>query len=582
MHGRTPVLMSPAPFRPCLTPHALAALLAVVGLVNLGSALTPALPWRLELVQDLIGAPAVHLSQTATVLMGLCALMLARSLARRNRRAAHLALGALLASALLNLLKGLDVEEASICLGVAALLWRARRDFVVGALPISWRIAASQTAWLAGLSVLYAEAGALLLGRQVQVLATIGHSLHPLPFPLAAFLGLWSDAPTVRYAGVQGHWFQHSLHALATAVVIYAVVRLLRPLIPVPPASEDERGRARYLLERYGTDALSHFHLRHDRAYLFAPDGEGFVSYLVRGDVALLGGDPVCPPDAMRSLIRHALDTFAANGLTPCVVGASASAMHAYRREGMRALKIGEEAVIPLSTFDRAALAKRVRRAARAISAQGIAIAIGAMAELDPALTVQCPAVSRAWLGRHGGVEQGFSMTSGPLPGADDRDHRVALAAMPGADGGPGRLLGFLTLAPVPAARGWSLDHMRRLPEAPNGLMEALIIAAAERCRDEGYVMLSLNFAALSDKECPQGEGATLRAARAALFEGARHLPLRSLYRFNKKFNPRWSCRYWLYTSPDRLPAAAYATVRAEVSAPALLPGPIGAALRPH
>jgi lysyl-tRNA synthetase class 2 len=262
------------------------------------------------------------------------------------------------------------------------------------------------------------------------------------------------------------------------------------------------------------------------------------------------------------------------------VVGASPAAMRAYRAAGMHAVKIGEEAVIPLPAFRRASLAKRVRRAARSIAAHGIVIHIGAMADLNPALTAQCAAVSRAWLGSHGGAEQGFSMTSGPLPAPDDRDHQMVLGVLPGEAGAPGRLFGFLSLAPVPAGRGLSLDHMRRLPDAPNGLMEALIIAAAEHFRDAGYLSLSLNFAALCDKECPEGEHAVPRAARAAIFEGARHLPLRSLYRFNKKFDPQWSCRYWLYASADRLPAAAYATVRAEVSAPFLIPGPFGAALR--
>ena len=91
-----------------------------------------------------------------------------------------------------------------------------------------------------------------------------------------------------------------------------------------------------------------------------------------------------------------------------------------------------------------------------------------------------------------------------------------------------------------------------------------------------------MNFATLCDKERPEGEGAAIRAARSALFEGARHLPLRSLYDFNKKFNPSWSCRYWLYENRLSLVSSAVATVRAEVSTPALLPGPLATVLRPR
>jgi len=562
-----------------ITPRLLAFLVAAVGLLDLGSALTPALSDRVHLLQELVGNQTIRFSQTATVIAGLCALMLAHSLARRHRRGAKLAIAVLLLSAAVNLLKGLDFEEAGFCLVVAWLLWRARADFVVGALPISWRATLSRAAWMVGLSLLYAEVGAFLLRSQVVVLVTWSGS-RPVPFPLAGFLGLWVDSPTVRYRGAQGIWFQHSLHALLVVAIMYVVVRVLRPLIPVPPASPDERAHAAALVARHGRDSLCYFHLRQGRAYIFDPTGQGFISYEMRGGVALLGGDPVCSPERLRPLIRFTLDVFAANGITPCVVGASAEAMRAYRTEGMRATKLGEEAVIALPEFEVGQLPKRVRRAARVIANQGIDMVIGTMAELDHRLVEQCEAVSRDWLRSHGGVSQGFSMTSGPLPTASDRDHQVVMAVSPGDRDYPPRLLGFITLAPVPAARALSLDHMRRIHEAPNGLTEAMIIHAAEHFRDAGYTGISLNFAALSDKECPEGEGAAIRAARAAIFEGARYLPLRSLYRFNKKFNPVWSCRYALYPSTASLPAAVIATMGAEVAAPTLLPGPLGAALR--
>ncbi|HXT37588.1 MAG TPA: phosphatidylglycerol lysyltransferase domain-containing protein, partial [Chloroflexota bacterium] len=335
--------------KPGLTPRLLAVLVATAGLLNLGSALTPALSNRLHLLQELVGNQTIRFSQTATVIAGLCALMLARSLARRQRRAAKLAMTALVVSAALNLLKGLDIEEAGFCLFVAWLLWRARKDFVVGALPISWHSSLARTAWLMGFSLLYAEVGALLLRGQVVVLVTWSGS-RPVPFPLAAFLGLWVDSPTVRYVRAQGIWFQHSLHVLLVVGVFYVLVRLLRPLIPVAPASSEERARVRVLLARHGRDSLCYFHLRQDRSYLFSPVGDGFVSYQMRGDVALLGGDPVCPPERLRPLIRFTLDVLAANGITPCVVGASAEAMRAYCAEGMRATKLGEEAVIDLTT----------------------------------------------------------------------------------------------------------------------------------------------------------------------------------------------------------------------------------------
>jgi len=377
------------------TANVLAALLALAGIVDVVSALTPALHPRLILLQEMVGTSTIRLSQTAVVLTGILAIMLAQSLARRNRRAARFAMLALLASAVLNMLKGIDFEEAFFCLFVAWLLWRARREFVVPGLPISWRTAGKRTLWFAGVCVVYAEVGALLLGHQVRVLMTLGPTPHPVPYLVAAFVGLWTDSPSVEYLGTRGPWFHHTLYALACIGMIYAAVRLLRPLIHTAPATDDDRARARRLLDCYGTDALCYFHLRSDRSFIFAPDGQGFVSYAIRGDVALLGGDPVAAPQSVRPLIEHALDVFATNGLKVCVVGASAEAANHYRAFGLHMLKIGEEATIDLQDFDAALLAKRVRRAARAIKARGVDIRFSTMMSLDANLASQCRAVSQ-------------------------------------------------------------------------------------------------------------------------------------------------------------------------------------------
>jgi len=345
------------------------------------------------------------------------------------------------------------------------------------------------------------------------------------------------------------------------------------PWAPLPALDDGDRRRVAALVARYGADALCHVHLHPDRSYLFAPDGDGFVSYALDRRVALLGGDPVCAPEALPRLAAHALRAFAGRGLAVCVVGASADAARAYVAGGLHAVKLGEEAIIDLPAFDAARLRPKVRRAARHVAAHGVTLHAGTMAGLDPALTAQCPTVARAWLAGHGGALQGFSMTSGPVPGPADTAYRVVVAAR------AGRVLGFITLAPVPAARGLSLDHMRRLPDGPNGLMEALIIHAAAAARDAGDATLSLNFAPFCDEERPEGEGATIRALRRAVFKHAPDVPARALYLFNRKFAPRWACRYWLYGGKREVYAACRATLRGELARAPLPPALAAAAL---
>ncbi len=113
------------------SPRGLGLAVAAVGAVSVVSALTPELPLRLELVEGLVDPVVVHLADGTTALIGVVLMLLGRGLAQRRRSAYFAALGLLTVSAVLHVVKGLDVEEALLAIGVAALLVRARDLFTV-------------------------------------------------------------------------------------------------------------------------------------------------------------------------------------------------------------------------------------------------------------------------------------------------------------------------------------------------------------------------------------------------------------------------------------------------------------------
>src|SRR6266542_7097049 len=99
-----------------------AAVAVLAGLLNLASALLPAERDRLRLLDDLV--PGV-VSQGATVAVaaaGIGLLLLAGGLRRRHRTAWLAAVGLLAGSAVLHVVKGLDVEEALVEAFLAGLL----------------------------------------------------------------------------------------------------------------------------------------------------------------------------------------------------------------------------------------------------------------------------------------------------------------------------------------------------------------------------------------------------------------------------------------------------------------------------
>jgi len=537
-------------------PHRLRGVLAVAtalaGLMNILSALYPAFHWRYLLLRDLVPVRVINDSQMWTILIGLVLVLLADGLLRRQRRAMQWTLYLLLASAVLHLAKGLDYEESLICLGLSLALYSRRQDYVVASRPMTRRRTAVT---LLSFALLYLSYD--LLGFRI-----LAHWITPRPTftgALLAPLQLLTDSETYQYHGYQAHWFGTSLLLVGCLAVAGSAFMVLRPLIAVHLSSESERRRARDILRRHGSDTLSYFALRDDRAYFFHPNADAFLSYKIWRNVALVGGDPIGPRTAIPDLLREFLLFCEENSLRPCFLGAGDRFLAAYRALGLRVLKIGEESVIRLAEFDVAGLKRKVRRAERHCVDLGLEVEMYQAAELPHQYRVKAQQISKRWVHARGGVERGFSMTLGRLPKPDDGEARV-LVARQGEE-----LVGFLTFVPVFGANGWSLDMMRRAVDTPNGLTEFMVIQAARRLRAEGAEFMSLNFAAMSGAEHAVSEPRAVAGLRKFLFDNLSSVyQLKSLYQFNAKFQPEWSSRYVVYGDILRAPKMIMAVVQAE------------------
>lgn len=533
-------------------PTFLALATALAGVMNLFSALFPAFHWRYLLLRDMVSVSVINDSEMATVLLGMMLIVLADRLAKRHRRAMWLTLAVLVASAVLHLTKGLDYEEALVCLTLAALLFARRSDYGVPSRPISFGNALMMVSSFGFLFYAYD-----LLGFRI-----LSHWISPHPTLLTALLeplDLLTNGETYAYHGYQAHWFGMSLPVIGSLALVASAVIILRPLIPIHLSNARDRERARDIIRRFGNDTLSYFSLREDRSYLFDESGEAFVSYKIWRNVALVGGDPIGHRPRVMPLMRSFMDFCRSNGLTPCFLGANDQYLDLYRSRGLHVLKIGEESLIRLASFDVSRLKRKVRRAERHCLDLGIRTELFKADELPDEYREQAGSVSRTWVRCKGGSERGFSMTLGRLPRPTDHDARV-LVAIEGD-----KVLGFLSFVPVFGAKGWSLDMMRRTTESPNGLTEFMVMQAARRLRAEGFEFMSLNFASLSSTEAAVGEARLLTSVRKFLFHNLSSVyQLKSLYQFNSKFEPEWSSRYLVYGDLVRAPKIFMAVVQAE------------------
>lgn len=538
-------------FTPQLMRRSGAAFTAAVGMVNILSALYPAIPGRMTVLRELLPLHLIRSAQTGTLLTGFCLIILADGLRKRRRVALHVAITLLLVSSVLNVTKGLDFEESVLGLAAALILFRVRKSFDVSSALAAPRPLARRMSAFALLYFLYILLGFFVLRRGISPAPTPGGALAE-PFRLLL------DAPFYHYVSGQARWFERSLAFVASALAVYGLWAVLQPLLPRKTASTSDLERARALLRKYGSDSLSYFSLQHGRSYFFEESGEAFLSYRLWRNVAIVGGDIVGNPECAPRLIASFLDFADACGMEPCFLGIAGAHVGAYHDLGLRTIKIGEEAIIDLDTFDESALKRKVRRAARHCRDLGIRIETYSRAEIPDGILQQMDEINREWLIARGGKERGFSMTLGRLPEATDADCSVAVA-LEGAF-----VWGYLCLVPIYGRGGWSLDAMRRRSDAPNGLMEHLILSAAAHFQALGAPQISLNFATLANGQ-NDIESRALEGTRRFLYE---HLSsfyqLQSLQQFNSKFQPRWQSRYLAYRDVLKIPKLAVAIAQSE------------------
>jgi lysylphosphatidylglycerol synthetase-like protein (DUF2156 family) len=358
------------------------------------------------------------------------------------------------------------------------------------------------------------------------------------------------------------------LIVLAAVVVALGIALAAAP--PPAPSGAAERARVRALARDPAAPSLAPFAARADKTIVFAPDGSAAIGYRVRFGVALAGGDPAGPAAAAGAAIDAFAELCAIRGWRPAVLGSAAADAAAWRRAGLRrAVGIGDEAVLELDSFRPSGRRMRnVRQAARRAGNAGVRVRTG---PLTPELIPRLEPVLRDWL--HGRAERGFAMNlDGLLTPRPDVLYAVAFDAA-------GEAVAFARFAVVAGGRVLSLDVAPRRRDAPNGVVERLILAVADEGRAAGAEELSLNFAGL--RRVYAGEVRGSRALLVPLHALDRWIELRSLWRFTDKFHPAWRPRELRLRSWLELVPVATAALTAEFGARPPVPPAADADLRP-
>jgi lysyl-tRNA synthetase, class II len=521
---------------------------AVVGLVNIASALTPNIRWRGHLLLEFEPVEAIRLFHALALPAGAALVLVAPYLAKRRRRALQTAVALMLTLGAFDLLKGLDFEETILTWGAAVMLILSASAFTVRHDPITLRSAIWRVPLLSAAGVALAA---------VTTWATQGHPPWGTVVTETFDLLRWQPGP-IHYH----HHIPVGVHMVELGTLLIIAYVIFRPLAaPRMPPSPGARQAASDLVRAHGADTLAFFKLRADGHYIFSEDRRAFVAYAIENGVLLLSGDPVGPPDALPGLLQHVCEFAGTRGLKLAALGASERLCPLYEELGLHTIYLGDEAVVELRRFSLEGRAiRKVRQSVSRLTKAGYQAELRELHTLDRDTLHRVEEVVE--LGRQGAPERGFSMAMESLQGEHDHETLVVLARDEG-----GAIRGVLHFVPCYGRPAVSLSFMRRDPATPNGLTEFLVVRAIELLRERGLEELSLNFAAFAKwMHSPQKRHERLLGKLIAL--GNPFFQIESLYRFNAKFFPRWEPRFLVYQGTFGLPRAGIAAMWAEGQLP--------------
>jgi phosphatidylglycerol lysyltransferase len=499
---------------PALVPHVFAVTTFISGMILIVSGAIPAETSRLVWLRDFFPLPVMEVSHFVGSLAGAGLILLARGIQRRLDAAYHLTLLLLATGVFVSLLKGFDYEEAILLSAMFGAFLPCRRYFYRKASLLSQRFT---TEWV--LAILLVLIGAFWIG-----IFSYKHVAYA--DEIWWRFALHGDAPRFLRASV----------GIVGTMVFFSMAKLLRTAPPEPALPGPvELARARTIVAAFA-DTTAALALLGDKALLFSESGRSFIMYGIEGRSWVAMGDPVGPVAERSQLIwqfREICDRH--DGWTVFYEVAEEN-LPRYIELGLTLFKIGEEARVPLGTFSlEGSRRKGLRYLAHKVERAGCTFEIVPAREISPLLP-ELKKISNTWLADKKTREKGFS-----LGFFQEAYLQLFPAAVVRREG---RIIAFANIWAGGEKTELSIDLMRHLPDAPQGVMEYLFVRLMLWGKDEGYQWFSLGMAPLSGLD-NQPFAPLWNRLGALLFQHGEHFyNFQGLRGYKEKFDPQWKPRY--------------------------------------
>jgi phosphatidylglycerol lysyltransferase len=531
-----------------------ALLTAAMGVINVLSAVTPSVRYRLRLLEQYSPFGISTGGHLTSALAGFALLLLSASLWRRKQLGWMLTLAILLISIPTHLLKGLDYEEATLAALLAGLLIYLRPYFHARSDPPSVKQGLQILASALVFTLIYSVLGFYLLDSHFKIRFSLWTAIRQTIVMFTAFYdpGLQS-LPLTRF----GRYFADSIYVVGAVTLSYAMLMLLRPVLNRRRPSEEERSRAWDIVRAHGRTALARYALFEDKDFFFSPNGS-LISYVVENRVALALGDPIGPVEDFSAAIPAFQTTCSSNDWIPAYYQVTPEFLECYKQAGFDVLAIGQEAIVELSKFTlEGSENKTLRNSYNKMVRNGYHSDV-IQPPYSPRMLRELKTISDEWLSSRSVSELRFSLgwfdeaylNTCPILLVRDREGFIEAFA--------NIVAGF----PINEA---AVDLMRHRGQVEAGLMDFLFVSLFKWGIEQKYATFNLGLSAFSGVGEHSDDPVIERALNYIYRSVNRFYNFRGLHAFKEKFHPNGSPRYLIYPSPASLPAVSVAILRANL-----------------
>ncbi|MET4083217.1 phosphatidylglycerol lysyltransferase [Pedobacter sp. UYP30] len=512
-----------------------AVIILILGVVNIISAISPAIPARLRLVRDILPENLIVTSNALVMVTGLIFILISIFLLIGSKRAWYVAFTLTILSIVGHLLKAADYEEALLALLACITLLYTKSSYKLKPSPKFIRVSYFIFIYAIAAVFVYGVLGFYFINnRHFGVDFTFVQSCKAV-LKVIFFIDDKALVPLTPF----GHRFEESIYLASGLVILFIVFSIFKPYFTKPYNTEEEFAAAEDLVKQSGCSALDYFKTYPDKFIHFSDDRTAFISFKVTRHFALVLEDPVASTIDDKLLM---IDQFEAwckeNGFIAAYYRVPEESLHFYTSIKKKFIPIGEEAVLNLSNFTLdGGKMKTTRSAVNRLTGEGYVFKSYTGPQKE-GLLQKLQTVSDQWLKDLDQKEVAFTQ------GVFDKNilkHQTILTIEDTEE----KIYAFLNLVPDYAPNEATYDLIRKATDAPNGVLDMLLAKTFLYLKEQGFEAVNMGLAPLSGID---GVDLTQKTIKYAYENLKAFAQFKGLRRYKDKFFPSWKKKYLVYS----------------------------------